>query len=291
MDLGAGREEAETVSENPTAAGTPRIVGMVFVRNEERFVERAVANMAAFCDEVLLVDRCSDDRTPKILSSLAARAPEKFQFFSIGHPRESHDLLQPYVGQNCWIFAVDGDEIYDAERLAGFRERLLSGEFRGHWMILGNVVHCRGLDPASETAQGYSTPPARSMVKLYNFAALHSWGGDTPERLHGGTPVFREGYHEQLKLELHKEVAWEDSPLRCLHMCFLPRSAADPSDMSSGRESIIETFYGGWTARVRRLWRRLTGQREASESKRERYARGPVVTVSIAPFFPKDDVR
>lgn len=264
---------------------------MVFVRNEERFVERAVANMAVFCDEVLLVDRCSDDRTPEILRSIAARSPDKFRFFSVEHPRESHDLLQPYVGQDCWIFAVDGDELYDAERLARFRQRLLAGEFNGHWMILGSVIHCRGLDLAAGTAEGFASPPARSMVKLYNFAALHSWGGDTPERLHGGAPVFREGYHEQLKLELHKAFAWDDSPLRCLHMCFLPRSGSDPSDMSSGRESIIETFYGGWTARARRLWRRLTGQPEASESKRERYARGPVASVSTAPFFPRDDLR
>ena len=153
-------------------------------------------------------------------------------------------------------------------------------------MILGNVVHCRGLDLAAGTAEGYLSPPARSMVKLYNFAALHSWGGDTPERLHGGAPVFREGYHEQMKLELHREIAWDDSPLRCLHMCFVPRSGSDLSDMVSGRESIIETFYGGWTSCARRWWRRLTGQPEASESKRSRYARGPAVSVSIAPFFP-----
>ena len=152
-------------------------------------------------------------------------------------------------------------------------------------MILGNVIHCDELDVAAGTAKGFASPPSRSMVKLYNFAAIESWDGDTPERLHGGVIRFREGFHEGLKWELNKVYSWDESPLRCLHMCFLRRSSVDPENVKTVRESIIETFYGGWTNRIRRLLRRIAGLPESSDSKRERYARGERVTVPAGPFF------
>ena len=285
MGLGSRPAQAAKVTDQPPTAGT-KIVGIVFVRNEDRFVERAVRNAADFCDEIILADRLSTDRTAEILKKIAAENSAKFRFHELDHPKESHDLLQPYVGRPVWIFAVDGDEIYDPRRLADFRPRLLAGEFDRHWMILGNVVHCREFDPARKSAAGFSTPPSRSMVKLYNFAAIDGWDGDTPERLHGGRIIFRPGYHEQAKLELFKTYSWDDAPLRCLHMCFLPRSSVDRKDARGARESIIETFYGGWTGRLRRWFGRILGRAEASPSKTERYARGESVTVSTDPFFP-----
>ena len=285
MGLGSRPAKTAKVTEAPPAAET-RIVGIVFVRNEDRFVERAVRNAADFCDEVILADRRSTDHTPEILRKIAAENPAKFRFLELDHPKESHDLLQPYVGSNVWVFAVDGDEIYDPQRLAEFRPRLLAGEFDRHWMILGNVVHCREFDPAKKSATGFAAPPSRSMVKLYNFAAIDAWDGDTPERLHGGRIVFRPGYHDQAKLEMFRTCTWDDTPLRCLHMCFLPRSSADRRNSRGARESIIETFYGGWTGRLRRWFGRALGRAEASPSKTERYARGDLVTVNTAPFFP-----
>lgn len=258
---------------------------MVFVRNEERFVGQAVSNAKAFCDEVLLVDRSSTDKTTEILKRIAEAEPARFTFHSLEHPRDSHALLQAYVGKNVWIFAVDGDEIYDPSGLAVMRRRVLSGEFAEHWMILGNVVHCNELDEEGGIARGYAAPPSRSMVKFYNFAAIDAWDGDTPERLHGGQIRFRDGYHGHLKLEMNKVYGWDESPFRCLHMCFLRRSSVDPEQVHGARESIIETFYGGWTSRLKRIARRLAGKPENSASKRERYARGPIVTVPTAPFF------
>ena len=255
------------------------------MRNEERFVGRAVSNAEAFCDEVLLVDRSSTDATPEILRCIVEADPIKFAFHSLKHPRDSHSLLQAYVGKDVWVFAVDGDEIYDPAGLAVMRRRVLAGEFANQWMILGNVVHCVELDEEAGFARGYAAPPSRSMVKFYNFAAIDAWDGDTPERLHGGTIRFRDGYHEHLKFEMNKVHGWDDSPFRCLHMCFLRRSSVDPDRVHGARESIIETFYGGWTSRLQRIARRLAGEPENSASKRERYARGAIITVPTAPFF------
>jgi glycosyltransferase involved in cell wall biosynthesis len=262
-----------------------RILGIVLVRNEDRFVRQAILNAWEFCDHLLLVDHRSVDRTPEILRELAAQAPEKATFHAIGHPGESHNLLKPHVGSRTWVFAVDGDELYDPERLAEFRKRLVGGEFDRHWMILGNVLHCEDLDLERDEAAGYLSPPARSITKLYNFSAISAWDGDTPERLHGGTPVFRPGFDGQDKRQLQLESSWDAAPLRCLHACFVPRSSRDGGVRS--RENIMETYCGGWTNRLRRFARRMAGRQEVSEWKRECYARGQRVTVRTQPFFPE----
>ena len=261
-----------------------QIVGIVLVRNEDRFVRQSVTNILGFCDRILLVDNGSRDQTPVILQELAALEPERISFHAIGHPRESHDLLKPYAGTPAWIFAMDGDEIYDPERLGLFRTQLFSGEYDRHWMILGNVHHCDHLDLQEFVAEGYATPPGRSITKLYNFAAIRSWNGDTPERLHGGKPDFLPGYDEQMKKQLQNEYNWEESPLRCLHLCFVSRSSLDGPG-SGSRENIMETYKGGWTNRVKRFLRKLQGRPEKSDWKRERYARGERSKVSITVFF------
>ena len=257
-----------------------RIIGFVLVKNEDRFVLRAVENAMGFCDEILLVDNGSTDGTLAILESIAAYS-KNASLLKILHPRESHELLKPFAGTDTWVFGVDGDEIYDPAGLEKFRPRLLSGEFDRHWMVLGNVMHCDAIHGG--LAYGHLSPPSRSITKLYNFAAIDSWGGDTPERLHGGRPAFRSGFSEGAKRRLETEFPWDAAPLRCLHTCFMNRSSEDGAVES--RENIMETYCGGWTNWIRRVARRISGMPEVSGWKRERYARGERVSVDATPFF------
>ena len=275
--MALGSPAVEALIEHPL-----QIVGIVLARNEETFVRRAVNNAAAFCDRWILADHGSRDSTPGILRELAASIPSA-GFHELRDPSESHRLIQPLAGTNTWVFGVDGDEIYDPSGLEKFRRRLLSGEFQSHWMILGNVLHCDRLDPGKNEASGFLAPPSRSITKLYNFSAIDSWEGDTPERLHGGRPVFRRGFHERDKRQLQTEFSWDASELRCLHACFVPRSGLDTAGTT--RENIMETHRGGWMSRIRRLIRQAAGVPESSGWKRERYRRGPRVTIPTGPFF------
>jgi hypothetical protein len=181
------------------------------------------------------------------------------------------------------VFGVDGDELYDPRGLEGFRPRLLTGEFDRHWMVLGNVLHCDRLGEEDGLASGFPSPPSRSITKLHNFAAIDSWDGDTPERLHAGNIVFRPGFSGQAKRELQFEYPWEESPLRCLHACFVLRSSLDAAGVT--RENIMETFRGGWKNRIKRVARKLAGIPETSDWKRKRYACGERLTIQAAPFF------
>ncbi len=262
------------------------ILGIVLVRNEDLFVRQAVENIVGFCDKILLMDHASRDGTPGILAALAARHPDRIEFRRISNPRESHEVLKPWFGKRVWGFAVDGDEIYDPVGLRRFREKLDAGIADQAWKVFGNVVHCTRIDAREGWAEGFPTPPSRSMTKLHNFAAIDSWDGDdTVERLHRGNPAFRPGFSEANRLDLFTRWSWEESPYRCLHMCHLRRSSLDPESPVT-RDSSIETYQHPPMERLRRLAKRLLGRPEGSTWKRKQYGVGTPVRVPTAPFFP-----
>lgn len=259
-----------------------RIVGIVLVHNEDVFVEQAVRNVAAFCDRIHAVDHVSTDSTWDILRRLGEEY-DHVEVRRVHHAGESHRIVEPYAGTDTWVFGVDGDELYDSERLASFREELLDGAYSRVFKVASNVLNCIELD--GRGARGYLSPPSRSITKLYNFAALESWRGDGAERLHGGTPVFRPGYGERAVDNIGERLSWEETPLRCLHMCFLRRSS---SDAGATVRPILEETAMHDRSRRGALKRTLRRRRvpEVSDWKREKYMRGDLVTVDAAPFLP-----
>ncbi len=202
------------------------IVGIALLRNEEHFTTWALANAAAFCDELLVVDNGSTDATLQRVEALRSRFPG-LSLHRTEDPNTSHRYIQDYAGQDVWVFGVDGDEVYDPGGLERLRSRILEGEFDGWWRLAGHMLHATRVDVEEGRAEGYPTPPAASVTKLYNFGALVSWREPNRERLHGHHMVFRKGWSRDRVLELHRREAWEACDLRALHLCFFPRSPAD----------------------------------------------------------------
>jgi len=264
-----------------------QIVGIVLVRNEDVFVERAVRNVAGFCDRIHAVDHVSTDETWPILQSLQADFPQ-LDVRRSHHAGESHALLEPYAGTKTWVFGVDGDELYDPARLERFRDELLGGTYDHAFKVASNVLNCVGLDEGRRIATGYMSPPSRSITKLYNFAAINEWRGDGAERLHGGSILFRDGYDEGAVDNLGERLTWDETPLRCLHACFLQRSTADQprSGEPHARPILEETQLQdrSWRGALKR---RVRGRPLPDESawKREKYMRGDLVSVDATPFF------
>jgi hypothetical protein len=265
-----------------------RIVGIVLVHNEDVFVEQAIRNVAAFCDRIHAVDHVSSDRTWEILRVLAAEY-DHLDVQREHHAGVSHRLVERYAGTDTWVFGVDGDELYDSERLGRFRSELEGGGFDGVFKVASNVLNCVGLDRERLTASGYLSPPSRSITKLYNFSAIESWVGDGSERLHGGAIAFRPGYDERSVDNIGERLSWEATPLRCLHVCFLRRSTGDaePGAVPAGRPILEETAMQdrSWRGRLKRRIRRRSLP-EVSNWKREKYQRGELVTVDASPFVP-----
>lgn len=261
-----------------------RITGILLVKDEDLYVERAVRNALGFCDEFIAVDNGSRDTTAAILKRLAAEAGGKLSYHRVDHPRVSHDLVAPLAGTDTWIFGVDGDEIYDPSGLQRMRARLEAGEFDRDWVVFGNVLNVRHLDLPRGTAEGHLAPPCRSMTKLYNFKVIDAWDGPCHERLHGGKPRFRPGFHDGLRRDLHQTVAWEDADFRCLHLCFLKRSSSEPDNVAP-RANIMDRYAKSWSQRADDWWRRFRGLAPV-DWKEQRYGRGPMVSKETTPFFP-----
>ena len=159
-----------------------------------------------------------------------------------------------------------------------------------HGWFFGNVLNCVEFDRNNGRARGYLAPPCRSMTKLYNFNAIHSWGDSSGERLHGGEVVFKDGFGESKRLSLHEAISWEEATFRCLHMCFLQRSSQqkmrqgkflprpNPADIMS------RTFIQRLGVRIDRLFGRP--ERGKDEWKIEKFTRGEIVEKDVSVFFP-----
>lgn len=261
----------------------PRIVAVILVKNEDLFIEQVVRNVLDFCDRVHIADHHSTDGTPGILRRLAAQNP-KVEYRVVDRTGESHDMIAGYAGTPTWVFGVDGDEVYDPERLRALRAELLAGKYDATFKLLGNVLNVRHLDLQRQLARGYLTPPCRSMVKLYNFAAIEAWPPPCPERLHGGTITYRAGYGELSCRELHLEFDWDAAPLRCLHLCFTHRSSVDlrRGDKVRIRKGVGESKQWSFNLRSRLL--SFFGREDIPYFKRRFYMRGPLVEKDIRAF-------
>ncbi len=267
-----------------------QIIGIVLVKNEDCFLDHVLGNIAEFCDKIIIADNCSTDGTSEIIQHFCSHHPHADNYV-IDEMKESHALIEPFAGLNNWVFAVDGDEVYDPQALALFRDKLLTGEYDNWWVIFGNVLNCIEIDYVRGRASGFLAPPCRSMTKLYNFRMIKAWKGSSGERLHGGEIFFKEGYTDSLRFNLYDEVAWEDADFRCLHTCFMQRSSLqktwkgkylprpNPADIMS------HTFFQKITSRIKQM----VGIPESGkrEWKIEKFTRGELVEKDVSMFFPK----
>lgn len=260
-----------------------RIIGIVLVKNEDLFISWAIRNVAAFCDDIIVLDNRSTDRTPERLAALAGRFGH-LRLHTIDDPNRSHRFVEGYAGTPTWVFAVDGDEIYDPVGLARLRPRIVAGELDAWWKLSGHMLNPTAVDLVRGEATGYGTPATPSVTKLFNFGALESWREPHRQRLHGDGMVFRPGYSGRSVLKLFNERSWDECDLRCLHLCFFPRSSAateapvdrkNPSQVKADPPRLL-------LERIKNFLRHplLPNPRY----KTRRYRRGPLQTRDISAF-------
>jgi hypothetical protein len=275
-------------------AGPVRIVGSVLVRNEDVYVERAIRNVAPFCDRIHVVDHVSSDETWAIVRSLE-RELDHVEARRSRNSADAHRLLERYAGTPTWVIGVDGDELYDPAGLTRLRLDLLAGTHADVFRLKAHVLNCDEVDHEARTASGWLAPPSRPITKLFNFGAVESWT-DSPDPLQAGRAVFRPGYDWESRRDLADGTTWESDLLRCLHVCFVRRSSRDRDDARAGRRNLDESraFDRGAVGTLKRLVRRPAPapriaelERHGKNWKREMYARGDRVTVDASPFLSR----
>ncbi len=169
------------------------------------------------------------------------------------------------------------------------RPRLLSGEFDHLWRVTGHTFHLTA-GALSGEAEGYPSPPSKSVAGLLNFAAIDAWpskrrGGH--QRLHGHSAIrFRSGRSAKDRLDLKFVEPWERCDVRNIHLCFLPRSSRSAIDGNRLAPSEIMQNRRGIGGLVRSLLGRGPMQ---SAKKLRRYARGETVRRPLDGFGRPSD--
>ena len=269
-----------------------RVVGLSLVRNEDRFLRRALLNVASFCDRIFVADHLSTDRTPVLLEELA-RELDHLEVRRVRNAADSHLVVEPLVGSDTWLLSVDGDELYDGARLRRLRVALERGEYADAFRLRPAGLHCDALDEERGEASGYLSPPGRPLLGLFNLAAVESWTNVRGERLHGGDVVFRPGFDQESWRHLGDEHGWDESLFRCLHVCFLRRSSTErESPPLTGRPNLSETgaYRRGALGTLERVGRRVLGRLPGAPATRsswksEKYRRGERVSIDATPFL------
>ena len=130
------------------AANTaPKISLIVIARNEEELIGQCLKSAAAFCDELIVVDSFSTDRTAEIARSLGAQV---FQRPFEGYIAQKQFALEQAGGE--WIFSLDADEQATWELGSEIRAALASRQPAAGYRVRRVLYHLghyytRGLYP------------------------------------------------------------------------------------------------------------------------------------------------
>lgn len=261
-----------------------RIIGICLVQNDDRFLERALRNVLGFCDEVIITEHHSIDRTPEICRQLVLEN-SKVAYHRIDHPSQSQDFLDSYVNTPTWVFGIDGDEVYDPVGLSELKKQLQAGRYANKWQVMGKVLHATEFDFDRKKVKGFLARPSRPINKLYNFSLIRSWNGPCSERLHNGHITFIDPKMDrQNKDDEESWLSWDKAVFRCLHAAFVWRSSAFKC-LNQARPNIEEVRQYSKLQKLVYLAKSKLGISIESKSKSP-YRKGPLVEVDMTPFFP-----
>jgi glycosyltransferase involved in cell wall biosynthesis len=259
-----------------------RIVGICLVKNEELYIERVLKNTLDFCDEIIVLDNNSEDKTYDILSKLAD-SNSKIKLQKIDNAYKSHKFVEKFADTLTWLFRIDGDEIYDPMGLQKLREELLAGKYLEFWRVEGTALNCTELDFPKGTASGYTSPPSKNVARLYNFSGIKSWIEPNGQRLHGKNAVYKPGYDYYACKTLSDDKSWDTAIFRCLHICFIKRSSSDKSGDSPRNPRENRNIFRKTLNLARNLASgKLNGK---SNYKNIAYKKGEFTTKRLEQFF------
>ena len=264
------------------------IVGIFLVKNEDFFIAWSLMNVVSFCDRIIVLDNESTDRTREILNEIKNQH-DHVDLIDVKNANDTQKYLSKYFGTETWVLGVDGDEIHDPIGLARLRSRIQSGEFDQFWSVASSYLHVTKVSFRDSLVSGFTSPPAKVGLKLYNFSSIDNWNSRwrKRERLHGKGLVFRDGYSRQHTYRFSHEENWDEADFRCLHLCFLQRSSTDNERMYASKYSSRKN--PAESKRFRRLTRKIGQVRSNGiDYRRKRYARGNIATFQLRGFNQPD---
>jgi glycosyltransferase involved in cell wall biosynthesis len=117
-----------------------RVIGAMRVKNEARWIKRAVESILPICQRVVVFDDHSADDTCALLAPMARVEIIKSPFDGLDEARDKCYLLD-YVREGTdWVLMIDGDEVLEpghtfevSRAMAGSRHECLSFPIKYLW--------------------------------------------------------------------------------------------------------------------------------------------------------------
>lgn len=113
-----------------------KISALILAKNEERNIEECIKTVL-FCDEVLVIDDFSTDKTKEIAESLGARVMQRSMAGDWGGQ-------QTFAIQNAkyeWVLFVDADERISEPLAKEIRAVVNNGKQNAYWIRRANKFH------------------------------------------------------------------------------------------------------------------------------------------------------
>jgi glycosyltransferase involved in cell wall biosynthesis len=142
-----------------------KISAVIIARNEEKMIGEALKSLA-FCDEIIVVDNGSSDKTKDIAEKLGAKVSEiKSNDFS---QLRNFGLSK---AENPWILYLDADERIDDELKASIREIVSSdSNFAAFFLKRKNFYF-----------GNHQWPKIEKLERLFRKEKLKGWKGELHE--------------------------------------------------------------------------------------------------------------
>lgn len=178
-----------------------KISGVVIARNEERFIEGALESLS-FCDELIVIDNGSKDKTKEVSEKMVAKVYEvKSDDFS-----ELRDLgLEKASGE--WVLYLDADERIDDLLEKSIKKTVSEASKYSAFKLLRKNFYF------GENAW----PNIEKIERLFKKEKLKGWKGKIHESpIIDGEVGQLEGYilhftHRDLESMLNKTIEWSST--------------------------------------------------------------------------------
>jgi glycosyltransferase involved in cell wall biosynthesis len=176
-----------------------KISGVVIARNEEKMIEEALESLS-FCDEIILIDNGSVDKTKEIAEKMGAKIYE-IQTNDFSEIRNFG--LQK--AQSDWILYLDADERIN-DKLRDSIKKVISDDSKFSAFFLRRKNYYLGR---------HEWPKIEKMQRLFKKEKLKTWQGKLHESpvIEGEVGKIKDGFilhftHRDLESMLNKTIEW-----------------------------------------------------------------------------------
>lgn len=157
-----------------------RITGIIITLDEEDNIADCIKGMSPFCDEIIVVDSLSKDKTVQIAAQMGARVFHQ-KYLGDG-PQKSYGVQ---FAQNDWILSIDADERPEQDMIRAIENLTLDDPstayaFRRRNFVGNHWIKAAGFYPDyvtrlyNRTTSGYLDRKSHSKVTAPRISKLNA---------------------------------------------------------------------------------------------------------------------